>query len=422
MASRFSALRHRDFRLYWVGFVVSVSGQQMQWMIEGWLIYQLSGSALLLGVNGAAQLVPSTALTLFGGALADKFDQRKLLVTVQMLFIVVLGALAAMGLLGLLTAWHVIAGGFVLSTIGAFEGPARQAMFPHLVSRDAMPSAVALNAMIHPGTRVLAPIAGGLLSAVVFDVSDSASVAGGAVFALAAFAVAIYAAMLLRVRLPVVMRARGRTVLGDMADGVKYIWRQRIFTFLIGMAYYNMLFGISMSVLFPVFAKDVLGVGPEGLGFMWGAMGVGSVAGVFVASSFTLPAQQRPLLVSGSLALGLSMIAFALSTWYWVSLLLLFVIGLGASAFNVAIQTNLQMLVANELRGRVMGIWSMVHTSVRPAGEMQFGAVAALLSAPLAFIVSGALIIAFALAYVAPSGQMRRLRDLREAAMALSDE
>ncbi len=421
MASRFSALRHRDFRLYWVGFVVSVSGQQMQWMIEGWLIYQLSGSALLLGVNGAAQLVPSTALTLFGGALADRFDQRKLLVTVQMLFIVVLGALAAMGLLGLLTAWYVIAGGFVLSTIGAFEGPARQAMFPHLVSRDAMPSAVALNAMIHPGTRVLAPIAGGLFSAVVYDASDSASVAGGAVFALAAFAVAIYAAMLLRVRLPVVMRARGRTVLGDMADGVKYIWRQRIFTFLIGMAYYDMLFGISMSVLFPVFAKDVLHVGPEGLGFMWGAMGVGSVAGVFVASSFSLPAQQRPLLVSGSLALGLFMIAFALSTWYWMSLLLLFVIGLGASAFNVAIQINLQMLVANELRGRVMGIWSMVHTSVRPAGEMQFGAVAALLSAPLALMVSGALIIAFSLAYVAPSGQMRRLRDLREAAMAPSD-
>ncbi len=421
MASRFSALRHRDFRLYWVGFVVSVSGQQMQWMIEGWLIYQLSGSALLLGVNGVAQLVPSMALTLFGGALADKFDQRKLLVTVQMLFIVVLGALAAMGLLGLLTAWHVIAGGFVLSAIGAFEGPARQAMFPHLVPRDAMPSAVALNAMIHPGTRVLAPVLGGLFSAVVFDASASASVAGGAIFALAAFAVAVYAGTLLRVRLPVVTRARGRTVLGDMADGVKYIWRQRIFTFLIGMAYYNMLFGISMSVLFPVFAKDVLFVGPEGLGFMWGAMGVGSVAGVFVASSFTLPTQQRPLLVGGSLTLGLFMIAFALSTWYWVSLVLLFVIGLGASAFNVAIQTNLQMLVANELRGRVMGIWSMVHTSVRPAGEMQFGAVAALLCAPIAFIVSGALIIAFALAYVAPSSQIRRLRDLREAAMAQSD-
>lgn len=421
MTSRFSALSHRDYRLYWIGFVISVSGQQMQWMIEGWLIYQLSGSALLLGVNGAAQFIPATALTLFGGALADKFDQRKLLITVQLLFIVVLTGLSILGVLGMLTAWHVIAGGFVLSTIGAFEGPARQAMFPHLVDRESMPSAVALNAMIHPGTRVLAPVAGGLVSATVFTASDSASVAGGAVFALAAVGVGVYALMLARVRLPAVRRATGRSVLGDMADGLKYIWRQRIFSFLIGMAYYNMVFGISMTVLFPVFAKDVLLVGPEGLGLMWGAMGVGSVAGVFAASSLTLPLQQRRLLVGGSLVLGVFMIAFALSTEYWLSLALLFALGTGGSAFNVAIQTNLQMLVDNQLRGRVMGIWSMVHTSVRPVGELQFGAVAALVSAPFAFLVSGVLVLAFAIGVAAPNRQMRTLKDLRQSAIDISE-
>ena len=422
MASRFDALRHRDFRLYWVGFVVSVSGQQMQWMIEGWLIYKLSGSAWLLGANAAAQLVPSTALTLFGGALADKFDQRKLLITVQLLFIVVLGALAAMGVLGLLTAWHVIAGGFVLSTIGAFEGPARQAMFPLLVPRDVMPSAVALNATIHPGTRVLAPVLGGAVSALVYESFDSASVAGGVVFALAAAAVVVYASMLVRVRLPAVARARGRNVLGDMADGVKYLWRERIFSFLIGIAYFNMAFGYSMSVLFPVFAEDVLKVGPEGLGLMWGAMGVGSVTGVLVASSFTRPSQQRALLVGGTAVMGVFMIVFALSTSYAFSLVLLFVLGTGASVYNVAVQTNLQMLVANQLRGRVMGIWSMVHTSIRPTGEMQFSALAALLTAPIAFMLNGALIIAFALAFMVPHRQMRRLRDLREeAAQARED-
>ena len=300
MAGRFSALRHRDFRLYWVGFVVAVSGQQMQWMIEGWLIYQLSGSKLLLGLNGAAQFIPSTALTLFGGALADKFDQRRLLIAVQLLFIAVLGTLSALGVLGLLTAWHVIAGGFVLSAIGSFEGPARQAMFPHLVNREAMPSAVALNAMIHPATRVGAPVVGGLVSAFVFDFAGSASVAGGVVFAITAVAVAVYAAMLLKVHLPPVVRARGRSVLADMGAALGYIRRERAFVFLIGTAYYNMAFGVAMAVLFPVFAKDVLGVGPEGLGFMWGAMGVGSVAGVFIASSMAGPHQQRALLTGGA--------------------------------------------------------------------------------------------------------------------------
>ena len=202
MAGRFSALRYRDFRLFWVGFVVAVSGQQMQWMIEGWLIYQLSGNPWLLGANGVAQLIPSTALTLFGGALADKFDQRKLLITVQLLFIVALGTLSGLGIAGMLTAWHVIAGGFILSAIGSFEGPARQAMFPHLVEREAMPSAVGLNAMIHPATRVGAPVAGGLLSEFFFETSGSASVAGGVVFAVTASAVAVYAALLWRVHLP----------------------------------------------------------------------------------------------------------------------------------------------------------------------------------------------------------------------------
>ena len=335
MAGRFSALRHRDFRLYWVGFVVAVSGQQMQWMIEGWLIYQLSGSKLLLGLNGAAQFIPSTALTLFGGALADKFDQRRLLIAVQLLFIAVLGTLSALGVLGLLTAWHVIAGGFVLSAIGSFEGPARMAMFPHLVNREAMPSAVALNAMIHPATRVGAPVVGGLVSAFVLDFADSASVAGGVVFAITALAVAVYAAMLLRVHLPPVVRSRGRSVLADMGAALGYIRRERAFMFLIGTAYYNMAFGVSLAVLFPVFAKDVLGVGPEGLGFMWGAMGVGSVAGVFIASSMTGPHQQRALLTGGAVAMGVFMAAFALSEWYWVSLGLLFAVGTGASMLNV---------------------------------------------------------------------------------------
>ncbi len=418
MAGRFSALRYRDFRLFWVGFVIAVSGQQMQWMIEGWLIYQLSGSAVLLGVNGVAQMLPSTALTLFGGALADKFDQRKLLITVQVLFIMALGTLSGLGIAGMLTAWHVIAGGFVLSAIGSFEGPARQAMFPHLVQRESMPSAVGLNAMIHPATRVGSPVVGGLVSEFVFDTSGSASVAGGVVFAITAAAVAVYAALLWRVHLPPIVRARGRSVLGDMAAALGYIRREKVFLFLIGTAYWNMAFGVALAVLFPIFAKDILGVGPEGLGYMWGAMGIGSVAGVFVASTFTSPHQQRALLTSGAVTMGVFMVAFGLSEWYWVSLVLLFAYGTGASMLNVAVQTNLQMLVANEFRGRVMGIWSMVHTSVRPMGELQFAGVAAAATAPIAAITGAVAVLAFALGYGWRSTQMGRLQDLRAGAQA----
>ena len=416
--ARFSSLRHRDFRLYWIGFVVSISGQQMLWMVQPWLIYEISGSKLYLGVNALAQAVPATVLVLLGGVIADKFDQRKLLVGVQWVYIVLLGSLAALALTEVLEVWHIFVISFLHSAASSFENPARQSMFPHLVDRAAMPNAVAMNSSVHPATRILAPGLGGLILAGALAVTDSARIAGGTVILLTIAGVAVYAAMLMRVHMPPVKRSRGGTLLGDMAEGARFIWRERIFAHLIGVAYYNMFFGISLGVLFPVIAKDILFVGPFWLGMMHTAVGVGSVAGVVIAATLAHPRHQHRLLVGGSLALGSSMVLFALSTTYFLSLGVLFVLGTGASALNVAVQANLQMMVANDFRGRVMGIWSIVHTSIRPMGEIQLTSIAAAASAPFALAVSGAMVIVFALIFAAPNRNLRRLRDLRETAAA----
>ena len=141
--------------------MISISGQQMMWMAEGWLIYELSGSKLLLGLHGLAQAIPSVALTLLGGAIADRVDQRRLLMWLQPLQMLVVLVLAALGFAQMLEAWHVIAGGFALSAVGSFEQPARESMFPHLIERRFMSQAVGLNAMVHPGSRVLAPVMAG---------------------------------------------------------------------------------------------------------------------------------------------------------------------------------------------------------------------------------------------------------------------
>jgi MFS family permease len=150
---RFAALRHRDYRLFWIGFIISVSGQQLLWMLEPWLIYEISGSKTYLGVNALAQAIPATALSLLGGVIADKFDQRKLLIAVQAAQIVLLSTVAALALTGLLEVWHIFIASFLRGAVGSFENPARQSMFPHLVSREAIPNAVALNATVHPGRR-----------------------------------------------------------------------------------------------------------------------------------------------------------------------------------------------------------------------------------------------------------------------------
>src|SRR5439155_24288644 len=141
----------------------------------------------------------------------------------------------------------------------------------------------------------------------------------------------------------------------------------------------------------------VLHVGPDVLGVMWGAMGIGSLAGVVAASNLAAARYQQRILVGGQLLLGCSMLGFALTPIYWLSLVLLFGMGLGSSAFNVSIQQNLQMLVPDDFRGRVLGVWSIVHSSVRPLGEMQFSAIAAIATASLSIVFSGAMIVGCAL-------------------------
>ncbi|MDA1036253.1 MAG: MFS transporter, partial [Chloroflexi bacterium] len=178
---RFAALRHREFRLYYIGYVISVSGQQMLWMLEPWLVYEMTGSKVLLGVSALAQAIPATALVLLGGVAADKFDQRKLLIMVQIGNMLLLGLFAALALTELLEYWHILAIAFVHSAVGSFENPARQSMFPHLVDRASMPNAVALNSSIHPGTRILAPVVGGFILALVVGITDSPRIAAGSV-------------------------------------------------------------------------------------------------------------------------------------------------------------------------------------------------------------------------------------------------
>ncbi len=416
LKSRFSALHHRDFRIFWIGYVISVSGQQMLWMLEPWLIYEMTGSKIYLGINALAQAIPATALVLVGGVIADKFDQRKLLIMVQVGNIVLLGLLAVLALTEVLEIWHIFAIAFVHSAVGSFENPARQSMFPHLVSRASMPNAVGLNSSIHPGTRIGAPVIGGFVLALMMDITDSPRIAAGTVLLITVAGIGVYLAMLMKIHLPPIKRAYAGSMLKSMNEGAHFIWRERIFAFLIGVAWYTMFFGISFTILLPVIAKDILHVGPDSLGIMWAAQGVGSMAGVVLASHYASPRHQRRTLVLSPVLLGGSMIALALIPIYWVSLFIFFLVGTGASAGNVAVQQNLQMLVPTELRGRVMGVWSIVHTSIRPMGEMQFSAIA-VFSAPAALIVGGVMLIAASVLYIAPSKQSHRLKDLRQAAL-----
>ncbi len=381
----------------------------MLWITEGWLIYELSGSKLLLGANSLAQAVPATALALLGGALADRLDQRRLLIITQTLDMLVLMAVALLCFSQTVEVWHVIFASFLHSFLSVFEQPARQSLFPHLVERGSMASAVGLNAMVHPGARVFSPVVTGFVLAGVMGATESAMLAAGAVFSITATGVGVYILVLCFLRVPPIVRVRRGNMLSNTVEGVRFVWTNRIYASLIGVVYVNMLFAISMHVLFPVVAKDVLGRGPEALGMMFTVQGIGAFVGAVVGARWMAAHNQGKWTLVGSLMLGGSAILFGLSQWYLVTLAVLWVFGFGSSIFGVASQSGLQLMVPDEFRGRVMALWAMTHSSVRPVGEMQFAFLAALTTASIALVAGGLAVCAFIFFAVLPNRTLRRL-------------
>ena len=404
------AWRSRDFRLFWIGYVSEVSGQQMLWVAQGWLIYELSGSAVLLGAAGLARALPSTVLGFVGGALADKLDQRRLLIVVQVVQMSLLAFLGTLAVMGTVQVWHLLVIISASAAAQSFENPARQAIFPRLLPRSALMDAVALNAMVHPGTRFAGPFLGGLLMAQVRMASGDPLLGAAALFYLTAFGYVMNACLLYLIRLEPIAIERARTsVLLDMAEGVRFIVLNPIFGALILMTYCTQFFGWSFQSLFPVFVKDIFEGGELEIGLMGSVLGAGSLLGAAAASNLS-GVQRRGLLLTGGFVSSASLIVlFAGTPIFAPSLVLLFFIGSTQAIFNVTAQSTLQYLVPDDFRGRVMGIWGMTHTTVQPLGQLQMGILAGVLSAPIAVGLGGLAMLVYAAALVLPNARVRNL-------------
>lgn len=402
------SLKFRDFRLYWAGQVISVSGQQMSWVAQGWLIYELTGSKLLLGAAGLTQAIPSTLLTLLGGVVADKVDQRRLLIAIQIAQVMLLSLLATLCITETVHIWHLFAIITCTSAIGSFENPARSALFPNLLERHALLDAVALNSTVYPGTRMVAPAIGGLIAGQV-EAAASATVAAGVIYFLTAAGFAVSALMIFMVKLPPVKRSGKSGVVHDLTAGLTFIAKNRIFAFLIGMTYSIQFFGAAAQSLFPVFAKDVLNTGPSGLGLLYSGLGLGSLLGAILSASLVASVKRGWYMIGGIIVTALFFGVFAVSTSLLVSLAALAISGMGQSLFNVAAQSTLQILVPADMRGRVMGVWALTHSGVQPMGQLTMGSVAAISSAPWAVALGAVTLLAIGVFLAVPN---KRVRDV----------
>ncbi|MCB1644386.1 MAG: MFS transporter [Pseudomonadales bacterium] len=379
---RLSALRHTDYRRYWLGSCCSVGAAQLQIMAQGWLVYDLTGSAMMLGYLGAAASLPSIIMTLFGGVMADAMDKKKLITIACLGSTLLLALLAWLDFSDQVSVWHVIAISGSLALISGFDWPSRQAIFPALIEPDDMMSAVALNAIIWQATRMLMPALGGLLIALV----DT-----WLVFALCALGWLGMLGVILNIHRRFPPAAGRGSALGQMAEGVRYILHSNLFRVLIGLGFIGMGLGSTYQQMMPALA-GLLQANETGYGLLISAGGVGSVFGTIMMGNAQRSARLGHWLLGSAMASVLcvyllTLVTAALSgTPFAMTLAMLSVFGaaLFTSVFMVMSMTILQLAVPDELRGRVMGIQSMCY-NLMPLG----GLLAGWLAGPLT--VAGAL-------------------------------
>ena len=394
-----NALRYPNYRSYWFGNLASVSGFQIMMMGQGWLVYELTGSPLYLGYVGLATAIPSILLNLFGGVFADKLNPRRLVLLTQPTSAILMFTLGTLTVLDVVQVWHVMIVAFCTGAVQAFDQPARQSMYPHLLDRKDLMNAVALNSSIWQGTRIVAPSIGG---AVIGLVGNHAP------FYLAGLGFLTMSLLISRINVSFPVRVSGGSVAQDMVEGISFIRNNSIFSFLIGMTFFNSFFGLAYTQLMPIFAEDILDVGASGMGFLLSVSGVGALLGTFVIASMGDVRRKGLLLIGGATLFGGSLILFALSHWFFVSLGILFVAGFSNSVYSISVMSTLQIMVPDELRGRVMGVYGMTYNML-PLGAMQSGAIANVASAPFAVALGGFAVIAFALGVASTNVRIRRL-------------
>ena len=402
------ALRYPKYRAYWLGTLASVGGFQTLMFAQGWLTYELTGSPLALGYVSLANAVSAIALNLFGGVFADKLDKRKLIFAAQLMTASLIFALGALTALDLARVWHIIALAFAAGAVNAFDQPARQALYPHLIDRSAMMSAVALNSAIWQGTRIVAPAAAGFI--IRFANTETAIFAAGGGFL-------IMAAVIFALRIPPIESASAGNPMRDLADGLRFIGGNSIFWFLIGMTFFNSFFGMAYIPMMPAFAVDVLEVGAEGQGTLMSAGGVGALAMMAALGAMGSVRRKGLLIIGGGFGFGLALAAFALTSEYVgsfaLALALMAAMGVASSAYMITIMGSLQLLTPDNMRGRVMGFYGMTW-SIMPIGGFWAGGLAELarVGVPVSVAIGGALVSAFALGPALLNRQVRSVGEI----------
>ncbi|HTM08163.1 MAG TPA: MFS transporter [Verrucomicrobiae bacterium] len=399
--SAFSPLRYLDYRYLWTGTVLMSAGQWIQQVTLGWLLYDLTGSAILLGMLNGVRALPFLVAGPIAGVAADRMDRKKLMLRTQYVLIATAVAMGILVASGYLQPWHLFVFTLFTGIAWAFNEPVRQSLVPGVVPKKELMHAVALNSMGFNINKVLGPALGGVLIA-AFGAAGNFFVQSAA-----------YAGVLLMIYWmhapPTPDDARHSSALANLKEGLAYVWSNPTVLALMMAAYVPRVFAVPYQTLMPVFQKDVLGVGPEGLGLLMAAPGAGAVLSVLLLSSSAHGVRRKGLLLLWSLVfLGSFLILFSRMKSFPVALAVLVGVGACQITFMATTNTLLQMLTPDALRGRVMSLY-MLDRGLMPAGALMAGVSAHVVGAPMTVGLMGGIVIVLALLVAWRVPLMRRL-------------
>ena len=377
----FRALRHRNFQLFFGGQFTSLIGTWMQLVAQGWLVLKLTNSSLMLGLVSFATYLPILVVTLFAGVIVDHVDRRRLIITTQVLLMLSAFILAALTWTGVVRVEYVAILAAFNGLVTAFDMPGRQTFVVEMVGREDLPNAIALNSVIFNGARIVGPAIAGLLIGVV-------GTAGCFFLNGVSYLAVIWS--LWEMKLPVRLATPiAGNMLARLREGLGYVRRHRASFYLLLLIAINAGFGMQYSVLIPIFASDVLHGVARTYGFLMAAQGAGALIGSLVLARCATPRALRINLLVGLFSAAAGIFVFSFSPWIWLSMVAQMVIGAGLINQTATSNTMLQVFVSDELRGRVMSMYTLSFIGMAPIGSLEVGYVGEIASPRIAVALAG---------------------------------
>jgi DNA-binding transcriptional MerR regulator/MFS family permease len=381
------AFHHRNYRLFFMGQLVSLVGTWMQQVAQAWLVLQLTGDPIWLGIVASAQFLPVMILGLFGGVLADALPKRQVLLAAQVVMMVLAFVLAALVITGVVEVWMILVLAVLLGIANAVDMPVRQSFAVELVGRDHVGNAVALNSAMFNAARIVGPAAAGLAIG-AFGVAAAFLVNG---LSFLAVIVGLWLIDDNELELPtrIDRPTTPRAVVDNLVAGLAYVRQTPVVLLAVVVVGTVATAGMNWNVLIPAFAQDELNSDAAGYGFLMAASGVGSL---LAALRLVVGGRPRPSrLATGALILGVASVALALVRVFPLSLGLMFLVGFGAILMAATGNTTIQMAVPDHLRGRVMSVYTTVFSASVPIGGLAMGAIASAFGTAVAIGVGGVL-------------------------------